>query len=686
MTMTHTDEARIIVGQELSEHTVSPYLFGNFIEDIDDHMPAMLAYPLRNMDFEEEDANADGVSGCWYPLGYGKHTQYALEPAARGHGGHSQKIRLFNKDREPAGIGQRIEVKDDAEYRVRIIARATREIVRLRVALADRRSGEPLGIAELDIRSHQWTDLRGSLRASRSCVDAELQVWAVPLPPAEWEDSVSTGLVWLDHVSLLPEQETGLLKREVFEMAKALDCGIMRLGGNYISLYHWEDFVGPTELRPNYVNEAWEQAGQVHKYFGTDEFVELCRQLGVEPQICVNMGTGTAEEAARWVEYCNGDADRTAMGALRAAGGHPEPYGVKYWEIGNEMYGPWQAGVCTPEEYAAKYLAFAEAMKAKDPSIVLMGCGTARDELAPGWNRKVLGLAGHRMDYFTLHLYPGRNFFPIDARTPGPERFKAMAAFPELARAMFAEIEEIIAGRAELSHLKLAVTEWNTMYFPNPDLPNAHTLEAAVANACMLNEMMRQSRLVRIANFSDLVNGWVGGCIRVGDGYERMKSAGWSGKGEVVFGTATYHLLKMYAGRKPHRVVETEVTCSTFDAGASTLPLKLELSALGKLDVVGCMNENGDTLTLFIVNRSLDRIPLTCDLSRWQPSGEAVLRELAGPHYEAYNTVFEPNLLAESVRRASLDDSVWEAVLAPHSVTVLEAQVGGSAAGSNGIG
>lgn len=684
--MTQTGEARITVGKELSEHTVSPYLFGNFIEDIDDHMPAMLAYPLRNMDFEEEDSNADGVSGCWYPLGHGKHTQYALEPAARGHGGHSQKIRLFNKDRGEAGIGQKIEVKGDVAYLLRIIARATREIARLRVMLTDRRSGESLGAAELDVRSHQWTDLRGSLRASRSCADAELQVWAVPLAPAEWEDSASTGLVWFDHVSLLPEQETGLLKREVFEMARALNCGIMRLGGNYISLYHWEDFVGPTELRPNYVNEAWEQAGQVHKYFGTDEFVGLCRRLGVEPQICVNMGTGTAEEAARWVEYCNGDADGTAMGALRAAGGHPEPYGVKYWEIGNEMYGPWQAGVCTPEQYAGKYLAFAEAMKAKDPSIVLMGCGTARDSLVPGWNRKVLELAGHKMDFLTLHLYPGRNFFPLDARTAGPERFRAMVAYPELARAIFGEIEGIIAGRADLSHVKLAVTEWNTMYFPNPDLPNAHTLEAAVANACMLNEMMRQSRLVRIANFSDLVNGWVGGCIRVGDGYERMKSAGWSGRGEVVFGTATYHVLKMYAERKPQRLVETEVACDTFEAVATTPPLTLELDALSKLDVVSCLNGNRDTLTLFIVNRSLDRIKMTCDLSRWQPSDEAVVRELAGPHYEAYNTVFEPDLLQESVRRVSLKDFAWEAELAPHSVSVLEARIGDAAAVSNGIG
>jgi alpha-N-arabinofuranosidase len=480
---------------------------------------------------------------------------------------------------------------------------------------------------------------------------------------------------------LLPDEETGLLKREVFEMTRDLNCGIMRLGGNYISLYHWDDFVGPTELRPNYVNEAWEQAGHVHKYFGTDEFVRLCRQLGVEPQICVNMGTGTAEEAARWVEYCNGDAG-TAMGALRAANGHTEPYGVKYWEIGNEMYGPWQAGVCTPEQYAARYLEFADAMKAVDASIVLLGCGTARDSLAPGWNRKVLELAGPAMDFLTLHMYQGQNFFSIDARTPGPERFKAMTAFPEVARSLFAEIEELVQSREDLRRVKIAVTEWNAMYFPNPDLANAHTLEAAVANACLLNEMMRQSGLVRIANFSDLVNGWVGGCIRVGDSYERLKRPGWSGEEEIVFGTATYHMLKMYANRRPHRVVESKVTSGTFSAGASKLPLRLD--ELQKLDVVSCISAGNDALTLYIVNRSLDRISVTCDLSQWQTAGEAVVRELAGPDYEACNTVFEPCAIQETVRIESLSGSRWEAELKPHSVYVLEVRV--DAAVPNRIG
>jgi alpha-N-arabinofuranosidase len=208
------------------------------------------------------------------------------------------------------------------------------------------------------------------------------------------------------------------------------------------------------------------------------------------------------------------------------------------------------------------------------------------------------------------------------------------------------------------------------MYFPNPDLPNNHTLEAAVANACFLNEMIRQSHLVHIANFSDLVNGWVGGCIRVGDHYERMKKSGWSGHPHIIFGTATYHLLRLYANRQIHRIVDTKVLCPTFDAGVSKL--ELQLDKLPILDVVTCISEYNDILTMFIVNRSLESVPLTCDLTAWRPMGDALLYVIAGDHYEAYNTVFEPNIIREEILSTRIGGANWSYELQPHAIYVLE--------------
>ena len=172
------------------------------------------------------------------------------------------------------------------------------------------------------------------------------------------------------------------------------------------------------------LNEAW--GGWTNKYFGTDEFLAFCRDTDTEPLICVNAGNGTPEEAAAWLEYCNGSVD-TEFGALRARNGHPEPYGVKYWEIGNEIYGPWQHGHCTAEEFGHRYNRFADAMKAIDPDIILLACGDCN----PEWNRTMLAISASKMDMLTLHIYHGFGTVGITPKTPKEERYPAVMSFPE---------------------------------------------------------------------------------------------------------------------------------------------------------------------------------------------------------------------------------------------------------------
>lgn len=132
--------------------------------------------------------------------------------------------------------------------------------------------------------------------------------------------------------------------------------------------------------------------------------MEFCRKIGCEPMICVNFGSGTAEEAANWVEYCNGLAD-TPYGRLRAAHGHPEPWNIKYWDIGNETFGDWEIGHLDASGYAVKYLSFYEAMKEKDPTITFMVCGGDGDSTSQEWNRKISEIIGDKMDVVCLHMY-----------------------------------------------------------------------------------------------------------------------------------------------------------------------------------------------------------------------------------------------------------------------------------------
>ena len=654
-----------VKGGEASRHRVNPFLFGHFVEDIRDHMEAMLAFPLKDMDFESAAAGKPEVSGAWTAYTNGKNTAYALEPPAPRHSGHAQRIRIFSDDEADAGIAQRAALKGPVGYQATIVARASVELRYLLVEIVDRRTEELLSRARVDLVSHNWRRYEARLEMPRACADAEFRIY-VPADHPRWNDHVSTGMLWLDHVSLLPEDHVGFVKREVFEMARQLNAGMMRYSGNYISAYHWEHGVGPVLERPVMYNEAW--GGWACKYFGTDEFVAFCRALGAEPLISVNDGSGTPEEAARWIEYCNGGAD-TPMGALRAANGHPEPYGVKYWEIGNEVWGEWQVGTCSAEDFARRALAFAKAMKTADPDIVLLVCGHTDQ----AWNKAVLDIAGPHIDYLTLHLYHGLGRFGMNRNTPAEERYKAMAAFSEWTRHDIGQTMALIRSQPKHAHVKLAVTEYNTMYYPNTNrkgLPDEHTLGAAVANAANLNEMLRQSDVVHIGSFSDLVNGWLGGCIRVGDAYAdqyRGKTPGWSGRPLTVYGTPTYEVLKLYAGRGIARMLPVETVCGTYSVAAGK-PVPIALDALPDLDVAAGANEDGSEMTVFIVNRSLEEVKTRLCLDGIAAADETALYQITGDAYDEINSVFEPGNIACRMERVPA--AVWKDgyPLRPHSV------------------
>jgi len=662
-----------VLYDKIRNHKICPYIFGNFVEDIRDHMDAMLSYIVKDMDFEEEDYNGDGVSDGWYPITNGKNTIFELEPAAPLHSGHSQKIRIISADNCYAGIGQRISVKGNMEYRIRIYARATAEISHIKLEIMDSCRAQSLGSTVIQIDSHRWKEYTASIFIEEDCNDAEFRL-TINVDGREWFEHMTKGNLWIDHVSMLPADSVGNVKKEVVDMARDLNCGMMRLGGNEISCYHWQDGVGPEYLRPNRKSEAW--GHWTNKYFGTDEFISFCKNLGVEPLICVNAGSGTPEEAAQWVEYCNGSID-TPMGKLRAENGHPEPYNVKYWEIGNEIYGPWQTGHCTAEEFAKRIIEFHKAMKKVDQNIILLGCG----HVDPEWNRTILDIAGEYIDYITLHIYHSYRRLGISEDASRDDKFKGMVCYPEVSRACINAARDIIKSNSKYAHVKLAITEYNTMYYPNnirKGLPNEHTLEAAVANAANLNEFLRNSDIIDIGNFSDLVNGWLGGCIRVGDNYVDQKNGripGWSGKSQVVYGTPTYYVLKMYANRDIAYIVDTNVECDTFDVSynkTENLADRLELSNLPVLDVVSCVNENKDTVTLFVVNRSMEDLQIQIDVIGSDVDGPAKLWELSGSNIDAINDVFNPENIVPKYFNVDINNKTLCRTFKAHSVNVLE--------------
>ena len=267
---------------------------------------------------------------------------------------------------------------------------------------------------------------------------------------------------------------------------------------------------------PSWVNLSWQNEPEPGD-IGTDEFVAFCRRVGAEPSITVNVeGRGaTAEEAAAWVEYCNGAAT-SRYGAMRAANGHPEPYAVKYWELGNEIWGDWVRGHSDAPTYARNYLRYERAMRAVDPGIQL----TAVGDNDMGWNRTVLREAGASIDFLAIHHYYGREAIAGDARN--------LMARPLHYERFYKDVAKLIRDEAGGRPIRLNINEWGL------DLPEArqYSMEAALYGARLLNVFERSSPLVAMSAESDLVNGWPGGIVQASrDG---------------VFVSPLYHVNQLY--------------------------------------------------------------------------------------------------------------------------------------------
>src|SRR5271157_314470 len=279
-----------------------------------------------------------------------------------------------------------------------------------------------------------------------------------------------TGFNHLDVLNSDGKDKDGLAGdvRAVIERVKLSN---IRFGGNFFSGYRWRDGVGPRQERPARHELAWNS--HIPNNFGTNEFIMLCRTLGVEPYLCVNCGDGDMREAADWVEYCNGTGD-TALVKLRREHGFEKPHNVKYWSIGNEVDSPGQIGYKTPQEYARTATEFSKVMKRVDPSIKLIAsaaCSWEDHPLGPQflyrkteWVERaqlMLEQAGDRIDYMALHRY---------AHPYTDDSFETLmafaAGFEEHLSAYEGLIKAVSLEKGIKHAINIAVDEWGIIYIP----------------------------------------------------------------------------------------------------------------------------------------------------------------------------------------------------------------------------
>lgn len=636
---------------------VSPYLFSHFAEDIRDHVGCMMAYPLTCMDFECEAVKEAGISDGWKKITNGKGTVYQLEPAMRYHCGHSQMIRLFSEDDSWGGIAQTVSLKQGS-YLAEVFARATEQIPYLEVGLYTH-TGERIDSIRIEGLTHRFQRYVVRLRADRDYEKAEFVILADPREKPFFDNDVS-GRFWIDHASLLAENHMELIDRDVYSMIKGLHPRLLRLAGNYISAYHWEDFVGPVLERAGYVNEVW--GGQASRYFGTDEFLRMCESLQCEAMICLNVGSGTVEEALGWIEYCIGDPE-TYYGSMRSKNGHPNPYPVSYWEIGNEIWGEWQMGSCSAEVYAEKYLEYYRAIKARYPELTLLACGSDR----PQWNEMLLSKIHGNLDQLSIHYYHGFVTMPKDDRAG---QFTYMVSMAE-AMGKVIEDAEALLKKYSACEKKICITEYNTMYYnmvPRRVLPFEHTMEAAAANAGCLNEFLRRSDRLMVCNFSDLVNGWLGGLIRVGDFYCDQTKGHLDDGNRCVYGTASYEVLKLYGETDLQYSRKLETVCGCYDGAEfpeNAFRPEFSYKNLPEIDGVSGFGHDG-TIVYFLTNRSLSvyRIKINDEDIRnrfWR------MDTISAEDIHTYNTARQPDRIQRRTMRGTMQEET-EFCLPPCSV------------------
>ncbi|TYJ51988.1 hypothetical protein B9479_007413 [Cryptococcus floricola] len=282
-------------------------------------------------------------------------------------------------------------------------------------------------------------------------------------------------------------------------------------GGNFVSNYHWQDGIGPISERPKRIELAW--LSDESNVFGTDEFIDYCRASGAEPYICLNMGSGTLEEALSWVEYCNGTGNTHWANLRRKNTGRTEPHDVKYWGLGNEMWGPWQVGNLLPSEYARKARQWAHALKLVDPSIILVSCGETG---ASDWDREVIQALLPFADMHSIHFYSMLSHDKYSS-VPGYEYEKNV--FGPAAAEKHIEICKSLIDLANVSRswermpardMKICFDEWNV--WDDLKAPGSAGLEQwydytdMLAFCAWLNVLVRKHKDIGIACLAQSVN------------------------------------------------------------------------------------------------------------------------------------------------------------------------------------
>jgi alpha-N-arabinofuranosidase len=482
---------------------------------------------------------------------------------------------------------------------------------------------------------------------------------SLPAPGAEWHSDsfelvagadstdarfevtgTGTGSFLVGAVSLMPADNINGWRADTTSILRTLHSGMWRLpGGNFLSNWDWHGALGPRDRRAPMFDHAW--SAMQPNDLGMDEYMELTRIIGVEPYVTVNAGLGDANSAAEEVEYLNGPAT-SYWGAKRAANGHAAPYGVKFWNIGNEPYGWWQIGKTTLDYFMMKHNEFAAAMRAVDPSITLIGSGAMPDQMHPRDVKENASLESIQPKFGTENDWTGGLLSQAWGNFAGISEHWYDRAEKRPTAPPAAELIEFV--RSPSNQVRMKAQEWAIYQQRFPAMQRKSiflsidefaytgnsfgappTLKQSLAYSLVLQEMLRYTDFLTMSAFT------TGASTMDVTATASVLNA----TGEVFalygehFGEGTIPVKVEGNSPQPEPRYPVGFAHPKVLAGSPTYPL----------DVVAGLSADRQRLRIAIVNPTFEPQGVTVLLQGFRPRGAGKLWRLGDGHLEAVNKV-----------------------------------------------
>jgi len=583
---------------------ISPYIYSQFIE----HMGRCIYggiwaemledrkfyYAVGSQQSPWRSARGDVKMSRQDPF-VGDHTPTVLNSV-------SHPDLWVQKDREYTGYLWVLSESSDSEVKVSFttnqMARSMHDVIS--------------NVVTLKVPKGKWTRTPFRLKAERDHKGAELDI------------SVSSP-IRLGTASLMPADNIRGMRRDTLALLKELNAPLYRWpGGNFVSGYDWRDGIGDRDKRPPRKNPAWQ--GIEHNDFGTHEFLDFCREINTEPLIVVNTGFGDAHSAAAWLQYVNGPAG-TEEGQRRTRNGQRDPWKVKWWGIGNEMYGDWQLGHIPLSQYIIKHNIFHDRMTKVDPNILTI----ASSDLGNNWSKGML--ENCPMTLISEHFYcqerPG--VAGHVAQVPNAIRSKVQA---------HRAYRDSIPG-LKAKNIKIAMDEWNYWYGPHifGELGTRYFVKDGLGIAAGLHEFYRSTDIVGMAQYAQTVN--VIGAIKTNGTQAAFETTGL--------------VLKLY--RKEFGTIPVSVSGSP-----------------EPLDVSAALTADRKALTVAIVNPTGENVTLPISWQSLTPADRGRRWEIAHSDPMAYNDPTTPDVV--KIVEAPVTGLTKGISVKPYSATLIRVDLG----------